>query len=177
MNLVTDLDAIQALSRERADAFEIMMYQLQYDDDLTDEDLDTLVNDIAAPIIAAIDCKTCGNCCRSLEVYLEDSDMPRLSQGLLISIEEIETRYISRDVLADADVDRKFAHKPCSFLQGTVCGIYEHRPQACRDYPFVTPDFRWSLEQLIPGAAICPIIYNTLVAVEAITDDITTGRC
>jgi hypothetical protein len=176
MSYNTDLVQLPQLAAQHEQAFEVMMYQLQYDDDLTDEHLDALVTQIAAPILEAIDCKTCGNCCRSLEVYLEEADIPRLAQGIHVSIADIETRYISRDMLPDADVDRKFAHRPCTFLNGTLCGIYEHRPQACRDYPFLTPDFRWSLEQLIGGASICPIIYHTLVAVEAVTDEITGGR-
>lgn len=168
-----DLEAIAADAAARRDAYEVMFYQLQYDDDLTDEQLDAHVNAVAAPIVAAIDCTQCANCCRVLDVYLESDDLARLDQAFHIGLDEIHVRYVDDDVLPESGAVGKFKHKPCGFLEGKRCGIYPHRPQACRDYPFLTPDFRWSMEQLIPGAAICPIIYHTLNALLEQVDAIT----
>ncbi|MFQ3647041.1 MAG: YkgJ family cysteine cluster protein [Anaerolineae bacterium] len=167
-----DLDTIAADAAARRDAYEVMFYQFQYDDDLSDEQLDARVNEVAAPIIAAIDCTQCANCCRALDVYLEDDDLPRLDQAFHIGLDAIRVRYVDEDVLPESGAVGKFKVKPCGFLTGTRCSIYAHRPQACRDYPFLTPDFRWSMEQLIPGAAICPIIYHTLNALLEQVDSI-----
>ncbi|XWX05310.1 YkgJ family cysteine cluster protein [Aggregatilineales bacterium SYSU G02658] len=168
-----DLAAIAADAPARRDAYEVMFYQFQYDDDLTDEQLDALVNAVAAPIIAAIDCTQCANCCRSLDVYLEADDLPRLSQACHIHLDEVRVRFVDEDVLPESGAVGKLNVKPCGFLDGQRCRIYAHRPQACRDYPFLTPDFRWSMEQLVAGAAICPIIYHTLNALLEKVDAIT----
>jgi Fe-S-cluster containining protein len=170
-----DLAAIAADAAARRDAYEVMFYQLQYDDDLSDDQLDARVNEVAAPIIAAIDCTQCANCCRALDVYLEAADLPRLDQAFHIGLDEIRVRYVDEDVLPESGAVGKFKAKPCGFLTGTRCSIYAHRPQACRDYPFLTPDFRWSMEQLIPGAALCPIIYHTLNALLDEVDAITAA--
>jgi Fe-S-cluster containining protein len=43
----------------------------------------------------------------------------------------------------------------CRFLEGTKCGIYEHRPAACRNFPFfpehMEPNKWESLSSFCPG--------------------------
>jgi Fe-S-cluster containining protein len=175
MTYSIDLNVIAADAAARCDAYEVMFYQFQYDDDLTDAQLDAIVEAVAAPIIADIDCTQCANCCRTLDVYLEPDDLNRLERAFHISIDEIRTRCVDDDVLSDSGAVGKLKGKPCKFLDDKRCGIYEYRPQACRDYPFLTPDFRWSMEQLIPGAAVCPIIYHTLNALLERVDAITAA--
>lgn len=160
--LVTDLEAVQRLAKERFDEFEVMRYTLELRDDLTDAQIDALVEETAAPIIAAIDCKQCGNCCRSLHVYLAEQDGQRLADHLDIPLEEVEMRYIDHEEAARVGEWGKFRAVPCVFLHGRLCSVYASRPDSCRNYPFFTPDFRWTLEDTIDGAAICPIIYNLL---------------
>jgi hypothetical protein len=176
----TDLFIEPSLLRELAEQhwnqWDVMKYQLQYDDDLTDEHLDAVVNELAQPIIRAIDCTKCGNCCRVLWVDVEEADASRLAEGLHVRLDDISTHYITHPVEGDPLTWGRIRSRPCPFLTGTRCGVYEHRPQTCRDYPFLTPDFRWTLDDLMSGAGICPIIYHTLCAVEQRVDDITAGR-
>jgi Fe-S-cluster containining protein len=176
MTLITDLGAIQNLVKAHMDDYDVMRYRLQLDDDIDDSALDAIIDTLAKPIIASIDCKQCGNCCKVLDVYLEEGDMERLANGIHISIDDIMDNYIDYSVAHSEGEYAKFAHKPCAFLHGTQCSVYSHRPQTCRDYPFLTPDFRWVLDDLIDGAHICPIIYNTLEEVLARVDDITRGH-
>lgn len=170
--LVTDLDAIKQLAAQHHDDFEVMRYLLEADDDLDDAMLDARVEAIAAPIIAAIDCTQCANCCRSLDVYLTESDAQRLAGGIHVPVSEISTCYIDRDSATAVDEWGKFRAHPCTFLQGKLCSVYEHRPESCRLYPAFTPDFRWTLADTIEGAALCPIIYNTLAALRNQVDEI-----
>jgi hypothetical protein len=163
-NLITDLNDIKRLAAERADEFDVMRHYLAFRDDLTDEQIDALVDEIAAPIVKAIDCTQCGNCCRSLDVYLVPDDAQRLANGLHIPLDEIETRHIEHEDAQKVDEWGKFRMSPCVFLQGKLCSVYEHRPETCRTYPVFTPDFRWTLDNTIAGATLCPIIYNVLVA-------------
>ena len=147
------------------------MYQLQDDDDLSDTTIDNLADSIATPIIEAIDCTTCANCCRSLDVQLGEDDLARLASSIDVSLDEIRT-HITLQAHDDPDIVGIFAQKPCAFLDGRLCSVYGHRPTSCRDYPQFTPDFRWMLAWMINGAHLCPIIYNVLVAMLDEVDDL-----
>lgn len=170
--MITDLQKIQHLAAERHDEFEIMRYMLEFLDDIDDALLDRIVEDLAAPIIASIDCKQCANCCRSLDVYLTPDDAASLTAGIDIPLETIKTHYIDRETAANEGEWGKFRTKPCTFLKGNLCSVYEHRPDSCRRYPQFTPDFRWTLADTIQGAALCPIIYNVLDQLAAQVDEI-----
>jgi Fe-S-cluster containining protein len=172
-DIVTDLDTIRQLAAQHHDDFEVMRYMLEADDDLDDRLLDARVDAVAAPIIAAIDCTRCANCCRSLDVYLTEQDAHRLAEGIHIPVDAVITRYVDRDSAAEVEEWGKFSSRPCAFLQGRLCTVYHHRPESCRLYPAFTPDFRWTLADTIAGTALCPIICNTLIALLDQVDEIT----
>lgn len=154
--LITDLAQIQQLAHQRHDDFEVMMYMLQLDDDMDDATLDGQVEIVVEPIMAAIDCIQCANCCRVLDVYLTAADGDRLRDTVNIPLDKIVE---SAEHVGEWG---KLHESPCEFLNGKLCSIYPHRPESCRTYPVFTPDFRWTLADLINGAGICPIIYNVL---------------
>jgi hypothetical protein len=162
--LITDLDAMRALAAARHAEFEQMREALEFDPALDDDALDALIDDIARPIVAAIDCTQCANCCRALDVCLVPPDIDRLAEALVIPIEDVITRYADEDLGAAQGEWAVIPEKPCPFLRGKLCSIYAHRPHACRLYPQFTPDFRYNLEDTIEGASYCPIIYNVLSA-------------
>lgn len=164
MDLIIDLDQIAQLAEERRDEFDVMRYMLIIDDELSDKLIDEWVIEIAEPIIKAIDCTECGNCCRSLDVYLTPDDAQQLADGLAIPVEAIIEDYIDCEGARKFQEWGKFRSRPCAFLKDNRCSVYPHRPETCRVYPMFTPDFRWTLEDIIDGAGICPIIYNVLDA-------------
>jgi Fe-S-cluster containining protein len=161
--LETDLTRIAALAAARRDEFEVLRYTIELmEDDLPDAELDALVEAIAAPIIDAIDCTACANCCRSLDVYLTPADADRLAAGLNLPVADVIDRYIDRASAAKEDEWGQFRAQPCAFLDGKLCRHYAHRPESCRLYPVFTPDFRWTLDDTLAGAGRCPIIYHVL---------------
>lgn len=174
--MITDLDTIKRLAAERRDEFEVMQYMLQRDDDLTDAEIDAVVDTVAAPILAAVDCTACANCCRSLDVYLTPDDAQRIASGVDIPLDTIRTRYIDQESAAAAGEWGRFRARPCAFLDGKRCSIYPHRPETCRTYPALTPDFRWTLADTIEGASVCPIIYHVLCAMLAKADELLAPR-
>lgn len=176
MPLITDLDLLASLAEKQRDNFEVLLYQLQGDDDLAEANIDVLAEKIARPIIEAIDCKECGNCCRNLDVQLGEDDLERLATGINIPISEIRQNVTIQDI-DDPDIVGIFKAKPCIFLGGNLCTVYEHRPTSCRDYPQFTPDFRWMLGWMIEGAHLCPIIYNVLMEMLEQVDDLQRGKC
>ncbi|MFZ4816699.1 MAG: hypothetical protein ACOYL5_19340, partial [Phototrophicaceae bacterium] len=63
--LITDPKALPALVDQARDSFAVMGYMLEFYTDLSDAEIDALVESVAAPIRAAIDCTQCANCCQS----------------------------------------------------------------------------------------------------------------
>ena len=168
--LITNLEQIRQRATERHDDFAIMKYLLLRLDDLDDAELDGIVQALTDHVAAAIDCTQSANCCRSLDVYLLPSDIRTLSAGTGRSYDDLLATLVDRDLDADTGEWGRFRHQPCQFLDGKLCSIYPHRPESCRTYPALTPDFRWTLDDAIEGAALCPIIYNVLAQMVDIVD-------
>lgn len=156
--LEIDLRRVAQLAAARRDEFEVLRYTLELDDDIDDVRLDALVEQLAAPIMAAIDCTQCANCCSKLGVDVTREDVVRLALALKIPLENFIARYVN----GDSEDDWTLRAQPCPFLKAKLCSVYAHRPEACRIYPAFTPDFRWVIADLIASAAYCPIAYNVL---------------
>ena len=160
-----DLPRIAALAAARHDEFEVLRYTLEFiEDELPDATLDALVEEVTAPILAGIDCTTCANCCTTIDVYLTPPDAERLAEALQRPVDAVIADYIDRTSAAKVDEWGRFRSSPCAFLDGKLCQHYAHRPEACRAYPALTPDFRWTLADTLEGAGRCPIIYHVLDA-------------
>ncbi|MFW5691272.1 MAG: YkgJ family cysteine cluster protein [Chloroflexota bacterium] len=167
--LITDLAQVERQAAENHDRFQVMRYMLERDS-ISDAQLDALVDATAAPIVDAIDCTQCANCCRSLDVYLTPADAQRLAVGIDVPLDAILDNYVDRKGPQRVGEWGRFRARPCAFLDGRLCSVYAHRPETCRTYPMFTPDFRWVLEDLIDGASLCPIIYNVLLRMIDVTD-------
>jgi uncharacterized protein len=168
--LITNLDQIRQLATERHDDFAIMKYLLLRLDDVDDDELDGIVQALTERVASAIDCTQCANCCRSLDVYLIPEDIETLAAVSERSYEQLLADVVDCDLDAETGEWGRFRHKPCRFLDGRLCSVYAHRPDSCRTYPALTPDFRWTLDDTIEGAALCPIIYNVLAIMVDLVD-------
>jgi uncharacterized protein len=163
-SIITDLDEVLRLAFERREEFDALCASLEADADspLSDGELDALVEEIATPIVAAIDCKQCANCCRSLDVCLVPTDLDGLSTALHIPIEDVVVNYVDEEAAQVHGEWAVISSKPCPLLHGNLCSIYAHRPHSCRIYPKFTPDFRYNMDDTIASSYYCPIVYNTL---------------
>lgn len=159
-----DLAFITAEAQRRADDYEAFGYYIEIET-RSDAELDTLVDTIAAPIIRAVDCTQCANCCRTLDVYLTPDDAARLAQAIFIPLDTLVETYLDQ---AQPAVDEwgMFKQRPCPFLRENLCSIYPHRPESCRAYPTFTPDFRWAISDILGGVGSCPIIYHVIEALQ-----------
>lgn len=160
-----ELEKIAGQAITKQDDNDAFCYYVE-DDDLSDAELDQLVDQLAAPIVAGIDCIACANCCNHLDVYLTEADAQRLSTGFLIPLEVIQERYIDHPRAQAEEEWGVFKASPCQFLSGSRCSIYEHRPDSCRAYPEFTPDFRWQVRHVMGGYGLCPIIYHLIEALK-----------
>jgi uncharacterized protein len=159
--LETDLKRIAALTQQKQNDYAAFRYYIELDE-REDAELDKLVTEMAAPVVAAIDCTQCANCCRNLQVFLTPHDAARLAKGLGCSVAALEHDIIDRKQAVAYEEWGAIRQQPCPFLKGKLCSIYPHRPESCRLYPVFTPDFRWTLEDLFGGIGLCPIIYNVV---------------
>jgi Fe-S-cluster containining protein len=89
-----------------------------------------------------LDCLACGACCRDNEVILEDEDFTRL--------ERAELAHLARAPWARRDRDgrvvlRLAKDERCKHLaRDNKCGIYEARPNACREFPMGSECCLWA---------------------------------
>jgi ferredoxin len=165
---VNNLEQLKSLADDHRDDFEVLGYMLELNLDVTDAQIDAWVDQVAEPIIDATDCTQCGNCCRVLDVYLTEDDGTRLQSAVDVTLDSI----LDYDSAQKVGEWATFRAHPCGFLKGKLCSVYDHRPESCRAYPVFTPDFRWLVDDVMDGAAICPIIFNVLMSLVQRIDEV-----
>src|SRR5438477_10469891 len=117
-------------------------------------------------------CATCGACCRSYVVPVCGYDVWLISTHQRLSPEQFVVTYTENEGSLDGfrlepegnlfgmalDKQGKFTqHQSCIFLMhlgdgNDRCGIYEHRPITCREYPMAL----WSSTVFLRKDALCP---------------------
>jgi len=79
------------------------------------------------------------HCCHTPAVLLSPYDLLRLRQALGLPSGEILSRYTLRGVEEASNLPLVFldahSHGACPFLEPAGCGVYPHRPAACRLFP------------------------------------------
>ena len=125
---------------------------------VSNAELDAVVQEITNEVWSRIDCLTCANCCKTLSVVVDDADIARLAKRLALTPQAFAQRYIKRD----PDKTKVFRSQPCPLLgPDNRCTVYEDRPQACRDFPFLhDKDFRSRSLAMVENTAVCPIVFN-----------------
>lgn len=105
-----------------------------------------------------IDCMKCANCCSQIDVLLTDNDILNFSQGINLSVEEFNRRYVN-----ETKFGKEF-QKPCPFLEGKKCKYYVYRPQICQTYPFNNDERIEALFGSVLGNYTrCPIMFNVFM--------------
>lgn len=105
----------------------------------------------------------CANCCRVATTQITERDVERLARHLGLKTGEFLRTY----TIQTADEGRilKRNENGCIFLNGTLCSIYESRPDTCRLFPHLVKGNGSLLSRMwhMPDRAVyCPIVFNTL---------------
>lgn len=162
--LIRDLPLIRRYSRHNeAEDYRFGAF-VKHHLNLSNDELDTMVRDTTDGVWDQIDCTTCGHCCRSLQIVVDDKDIQRLATRLSLTLKQFTKRYVQ----VAEDRTKHFASSSCPFLGAdNCCSVYEDRPQACRDFPYLHAErFRQRTLTMIENTAVCPIVFNVWQALK-----------
>lgn len=112
---------------------------------------------------AQMDCTTCGACCKDICVPISEEEHACLAKHAGLTPADFASRHMST---SDADEPAMEA-KPCVFLNGTLCSVYEDRPSACRGYPYIGGDVSTKMISILERAETCPIVFEMLEQLKA----------
>ena len=156
--IIRDIPLIQRYARHNAGEDFAFRAFLKGRLNLSNEALDAVAQETTDAVWKQIDCLTCGNCCRTLQIVVDDQDIQRLARRLSTTPRQFSKQYVETDEYKT----QYLKSTPCSFLGAdNRCSVYEDRPQACRDFPYLhAEDFRSRTLMMIDNAAVCPIVFN-----------------
>lgn len=125
---------------------------------------DAIVKETTDEVWQQIDCTKCAHCCRTLQVVVDSKDVSRLATRLGLTPRQFARRYVA----VAEDKTKYFASSPCVFLgDDNRCTVYEDRPQACRDFPYLHDEhFTGRSLMMIANTAVCPIVFNVWQALK-----------
>lgn len=105
-----------------------------------------------------IDCLTCANCCKTTGPLFKQKDIERLASHLRMRPAQFVETYLH----IDEDNDYVLNTLPCPFLGADhYCSVYEHRPNACREYPHTNQRKMHTLfKETLNNTAICPAVFE-----------------
>lgn len=153
--LELDIDKITQLGREKEEEnYEFRTFLKGLDPDRVDRIVHRLNDEIAEQI----DCKECGNCCKTLRPLVTDSEIQNLSQLDKISAKDFIFNFVEKDDFEDI---KYLKQAPCKYLKDKNCSIYNSRPKDCKSYPHTGKEgFISRTLGMIDDYSICPIVFN-----------------
>lgn len=150
LNVITEF-AIQ--EQQNNDRF------IEYLKNLNSSELDTEVLELEKEITPQIDCKTCGNCCKSLMINVDEDEAKKASIFLNKTRDEFDDLYISKSESGKMVINAI----PCHFLDENKCTIYENRFSSCKEFPSLhLPFVQRRLFTIFMHYQRCPIIFNVM---------------
>ena len=127
---------------------------------------DRILRRVAEGIEEQIDCTVCGNCCKVATAKLSERDVERLAKHLRISRERFLADY-TMESEEEGLILKRSDEAGCVFLDGTICSVYEARPDNCQRFPHLVRgngSIASRMWQFVDRAVYCPIVYNSLEA-------------
>lgn len=120
---------------------------------------------IASEVEKAIDCTQCANCCRHGAVTVTDADIEAVAAYLNIPASEVVRLHTAPDPAEPGQRILINTGNACTFLDGSLCVIYDARPRSCREFPYASHRERslgGRMESLGKWVPLCPIVFNSM---------------
>lgn len=122
------------------------------------KDLDQKFEELHEEAFEHIDCLTCANCCKTTGPLFKQKDIERMASHLRMRPAQFVEQYLH----IDEDNDYVLNVLPCPFLgPDNYCSVYEHRPNACREYPHTNQRKMHTIfKETLNNTAICPAVFE-----------------
>lgn len=160
--MATDPKDLKRLARGKEDQNWRFRQFLKFQDKLSEKQLDQLVYEIADSVESTIQCTRRGQCCKELKPNLSQSDQQRLADGLGMTVAQLRTQYLDHTKEEGKSV-WQIKGPPCIFHRDNKCSVYAHRPENCREYPYLhKPGFNERTWDMIERTFTCPIVFDVI---------------
>ena len=133
------------------------------------EKLDTEFHQAHHQVFKKIDCLSCANCCKTTSPIFLMSDIERLSKAMGITVKDFMIKYLTMD----EEDDFVLTSSPCPFLaEDNACLVYEHRPQACREYPHTNrKNIKEILDLTYHNSLVCPAVGDIIDRLQTLSNE------
>jgi uncharacterized protein len=123
-------------------------------------DLDSVMQNLHEEVFENVDCLACANCCKTTSPIFYQKDIERLAKHFRLT----PSKFIEQYLHVDEDKDYVLNSAPCPFLGAdNYCSVYEHRPNACREYPHTDRKrFHQILDLTLKNTEVCPAVYEII---------------
>lgn len=154
--IILDLDKIKQCATEKNSDLLLFFEKVKK---ISVNEFDKIAHPIVEELTQKIDCTQCGNCCRHQEPGVTTEEIKQLASCKNISSKDFKNEYIAWD----KDGISFMFRKPCTFLNGKKCSVYDYRPGSCADFPGLhRPALKWRMKQVKDNYSICPIVFNVV---------------
>ena len=160
MNIETSLEIIAAKSVENIVENDNFIAHLKQ---LNTQEIDAAIFELNKIIEPQIDCTTCGNCCKTLLINVEENEANNAAKHLSISREKFDEQFIEKSLSGKMLINKM----PCHFLSENKCTIYESRFAGCKEFPALhLPQIQKRLFTVFMHYDRCPIIFSVMEALK-----------
>ena len=159
-HIETDLQLIAHLADQREEENDHFQSFLASEDAAS---IDARVFTLQADITPKIDCRQCGNCCKTLMIEVTQPEADRVAEVLGVESDQFVAENLEKGIGQRMIMNAI----PCRFLEELSCTIYTDRFAGCREFPALhLPGFtaRYFTTRMHYGR--CPIIFNVLEALK-----------
>jgi uncharacterized protein len=162
--MLTDLVQIRLLGeKKREENLRFRRFMKSHDHS------DRILRRIGQQIEEQIDCTQCANCCKVATTSVSDRDVERLARYLRISRGKFLAEYTTHSDDEPENGGRILQRNAggCVFLEGSLCSVYEARPEICQRFPHIVRGHGSIASRMwgfVDRACYCPIVYHSLEA-------------
>ncbi len=152
-----DIKDLKELARKKEK--ENFRFRTYLKNNVDEEALDEQFKRLHAKYFKIYDCKKCRNCCKTLGINMDDTELENICNYLKID----KDKFINDDLVNEYG-EYSFKEGKCKFLdENNNCKISKCLPISCKEYPYTNNDERlFSLVTIIKNASICPVVYEIL---------------
>lgn len=155
-NIETDLSIISQLAACREEENDHFRAFLEARDS---EVTDSMVFSLQEAVTEQIDCRQCGNCCKSLMIVVTEDELKKVAAITHSTPNDFKSQHLAEGLSGKLIMNSM----PCHFLSDRQCTIYDHRFAGCREFPALhLPGFTARFFTVQMHYARCPIIFNVV---------------